>query len=889
MKPEPTEKRERNSFSDRAFRFLLRFFPSEFRGDYGREMEDVFRQQRRESAERKVGLFRLWGETIAGIFRTAPGEHIEMFRQDGGFALRMMRKNKGFTVLVICILALGIGANTAIFSVINGVLLRPLPYADGNRLVSIDQTAPKSGQGSQAFSVHEIEDIRTQSQTLESVVEYHNMQFDLLGVGEPQRINTGVVSANFFDVLGVKPLYGRTFVPDDDKLGAPAVLVFSYEYWIRVYGGNPNIVGTTYRMNDKMHTLVGILPPMPQYPDENDVYMPTSACPFRSNPKFIASRDSRMMTVFGRLRPGKTIEQAQSELNGLESHFQHDFPDAYPKELDWTIEAGLLKTQLTQKARPTFLILLATAGLVLLIVCANVANLTLSRQLRRGREMAVRGALGASRSRLLRQLITESVILAVIGGAGGMLIAAWSMRMLTEFAARFTARAPEIALDSHVLLFCLGVSLLTGILFGSIPAIGTSTNLAAPLKEGIAQGTSVGRRERVRSALVVAQVALSFALLAGAGLMLRSFYNLVTVNPGFNSENVVSMLIQLNLMRYGMNGDASPRIMAFHNQLLERAKAEPGVISAALARTFPLNESRPFTSGFEIEGRQNVPGQAQPTFDFRAVSPDYFKTLGIPLERGRYLSERDGPDAPLAVVINQSMASHYWSQENPIGHRLSNDNGKTWITIVGVIGDVRQYGFDKPPTDELYVSQDQNPTNTATLLVRTRQNPAGLVRKLVSDVYAIDPEQPVARIRTLEELRQRSLASPRLTSFLLGLFALLALVITAAGIGGVMGLSVSQRTKEIGIRMALGASPNSVLWMVLRQGMTLIIVGLGLGIALALSGTRLMQGLLFGIEPSDPWTLCGVTLLLLVVAASACYGPARRATSVDPMSGLRSE
>jgi putative ABC transport system permease protein len=887
MKPEQTEKPGRNSLADRTFRFLLRFFPSEFRGDYGREMEDVFRQQRRESQERKVGLFRLWGETIAGIFRTAPGEHIEMFRQDGGFALRMMRKNKGFTVLVVCILALGIGANTAIFSVINGVLLRPLPYVDGNRLVSIDQTAPKSGQGSQAFSVHEIEDIREQSKTLESVVEYHNMQFDLLGVGEPQRINTGVVSANFFDVLGVKPLYGRTFVPDDDKLGAPAVLVFSYEYWIRVYGGDPKIVGSTFRMNDKMHTLVGILPAMPQYPDENDVYMPTSACPFRSNPKFIASRDSRMMTVFGRLRPGKTIEQAQSELNGLETHFQHDFPDAYPKELDWTIEAGLLKTQLTRKARPTFLILLGTAGLVLLIVCANVANLTLSRQLRRGREMAVRGALGASRSRLLRQLVTESMILAVFGGACGLLIAAWSMRMLTEFAGRFTARAPEITLDSHVLLFCLGVSVLTGIVFGSIPAIGTSTNLAAPLKDGMAQGASVGRRERVRSALVVTQVALSFALLAGAGLMLRSFYKLVTVNPGFNSENVVSMLIQLNTMRYG-NG-AAPRMIAFHNKLLERAKAEPGVISAALARTFPLNESAPFISGFEIEGRQNVPGQPKPTFDFRAVSPEYFQTLGIPLERGRFLSERDGPDAPTVVVINQTMALHYWGSENPVGHRLSNDGGKTWATIVGVIGDVRQYGFDKPPTDELYVTQDQSPTNSATLLVRTRQNPAGLIRKLVSDVYAIDPEQPVARIRTLEQLRTQSLASPRLTSFLLGLFALLALVITAAGIGGVMGLSVSQRTKEIGIRMALGASPNSVLWMVLRQGMTLIIVGLALGIALALSGTRLMQGLLFGIEPSDPWTLCGVTLLLLVVAAAACYGPARRATSVDPMTALRSE
>ena len=887
MKPEKTEKRERNTFADRVFRFFLRFFPAEFRGDYGREMEDVFRQQRRESEDRKVGLFRLWGETIAGIFRTAPGEHIEMFRQDGGFALRMMRKNKGFTALVVCILALGIGANTAIFSVINGVLLRPLPYADGSRLVTIDQTAPKSGQGSQTFSVHEVEDIREQSTALESVVEYHNMQFDLLGVGEPQRINTGVVSANFFDVLGVKPLYGRTFVPADDVLGAPAVLVFSYEYWMRVYGGDPKIVGSTFRMNDKLHTLVGILPALPQYPDENDVYMSTSACPFRSSPQFIASRDQRMMTVFGRLRPGKTIDQARSELTAMETHFQHDFPDAYPKELDWTIEAGLLKTQLTEKARPTFLILLGTAGLVLLIVCANVANLTLSRQLRRGREMAVRGALGASRSRLLRQVVTESTILALLGGAFGLLIAAGSMRMLTEFAGRFTARAPEIALDSHVLLFCFGVSLLTGILFGSIPTMGTSTSLATPLKEGVAQSSSVGTRERVRSALVVAQVALSFALLAGAGLMLRSFYKLLTVDPGFNSENVVSMLLQLNFTHYGKG--AKPKVMAFHDHLLERVKAEPGVISAALAWTFPLNETAPFTNNFEIEGRQNVPGQPKPTFDFRSVSPEYFEMMGIPLERGRFLSAQDGPDATTVAVINQAMAQHYWGMENPIGHRITGDSGKSWATIVGVVGNVKQYGFDKPTADELYLSETQRPTIVTSLLVRTRQNPSTLVRALVNDVHAIDPEQPVAQIRTLDQLREKSLASPRLTSFLLGLFALLALVITAAGIGGVMGLSVSQRTKEIGIRMALGASPNSVLWMVLKQGMTLIVIGLALGIGIALSGTRLMQGLLFGIEPSDPWTICGVTLLLLVVAALACYGPARRATSVDPLTALRSE
>jgi putative ABC transport system permease protein len=880
---------QRNSFSDRAFRFLLRFFPAEFRGDYGRDMEEVFRQQRRDTGQRKTGIFRLWGETIAGIFRTAPGEHLEMFRQDGGFALRMMGKNKGFTALVIFILALGIGANTAIFSVVNGVLLRPLPYTNGDRLVMINQGTPKTGQASTGFSVHEIEDIRAQSKTLESVVEYHNMQFDLLGVGEPQRINTGVVSANFFDELGVKAIYGRTFVPEDEKPGAPAVLVFSYGYWKRVYGGDPKVVGQNFRMNDKVHTVVGILPPMPQYPDENDVYMPTSACPFRSSPMMIADRSMRMMTVFGRLRKGATLGQAQAELNGLEGRFVQTFPKDYAKELDWTIKTELLKTELTERARPTFLILLGTAGLVLLIVCANVANLTLSRQLRRSREMAVRAAMGASGSRLLRQVVTESTILSVMGGALGLLVAWGCMGLLTEFAARFSPRAPEVGLDSHVLLFCFGVSLLAGIVFGSIPAMTAPTNLAAPLKEGASPGRAGGARERVRSVLLIAQVALSLALLVGAGLMLRSFYKLVTVNPGFNPENVVSMLIQLNFTQYGNNDAGTAKIRTFHDRVLERVKAEPGVIGAAFALTFPLNEQLPLTGGFEIEGRPRTPDQPKPTFDFRVVSPGYFQTIGIPLIRGRYLSDGDVANTASVVVINEAMARHYWANDNPLGHRLSGDDGKTWVTIVGVIGDVKQYGLDKPATDELYVTQSQNPTKRATLLVRARQNPLTLVRNISSDIHAIDPEQPIAQIRMLEQIRQQSLASPRLTSFLLSLFALLALVITAAGIAGVMGLYVTQRIKEIGIRMALGATQNSVLSLILKQGLLRVGIGLAIGVAGAVATTQFMSSLLFGVEPNDPVTLVTVTLLLLAVAATACYGPARRATNVDPLKALRSE
>ena len=841
---------KKNSRGDRFFRSLLRIFPSEFRGDYGSEMEKVFQQQRREAGGGSIGLLRLWGETIGGIFRTAPGEHLEMFKQDGGFALRMMRKNKGFTALVICILALGIGANTAIFSVVNGVLLRPLPYVRGDRLVSVVQRA---GQNKIPFSVHEISDIREQSQTLESVVEYHNMQFDLLGVGDPQRINTGVVSANFFDVLGVTPLYGRTFVPDDEKPGAPAVMVFSYEYWKRVYGGDPGVVGTKFRMNNMVHTAIGVLPPMPQYPDENDVYMPTSDCPFRSNPKFIADRSSRMMTVFGRLREGKTIGQAQAELAGLENRFRQSFPKDYDSDSDWAMQAGLLRSQLTQQARPTFLILMGTAGLVLLIVCANVANLSLSRQLRRGREMAMRAALGASRSRLLRQMVTESTILSMTGGALGLLIASWSVNMLSEFAARFTQRASEVKLDSHVMLFCLGISVLTGVLFGSIPAMSSTESLSAPLKDGTTRGSSSISRERMRSVLVVAQVALSFALLAGAGLMLRSFYKLVRVNPGYNSENVISMLIQHNFTKYG-GDDRQTKFRNFHNQLLERVKRNPSVISASFGLNFPLNQKAAFLNSFAVDGRKKTAGQPDPTFDFQSVTPEYFQTLGIALDRGRFLGSQDGEKSPLAAVINESMARHYWKDENPIGHRIT-DDGQNWVTIVGVVGDVRQYGMDKEPGDVVYVSQEQVPSNPASLLVRTRGNPNAIVKQIIDEVHAIDPEQPVAKIRTLDQLRQLSLAPPRLTSTLLGLFAALALVITAAGIAGVMGLAVNQRIKEIGIRMALGASGGSVLRLFLGKGLLLVTIGLAIGFAGALAGTQLLSGLLFGVEPNDPATL----------------------------------
>jgi putative ABC transport system permease protein len=877
---------KKNSLADRVFRTLLRIFPPEFRGAYGGEMEKIFRQQRRETGGGFFGLMRLWGETIVGIFRTAPAEHAEMFRQDGGFALRIMKQNKGFTALVICILALGIGPNTAIFSVVNSVLLRPLPYADGGRIVTLTQLAPYAGFRNLLFSVHEIEDYREQNHTLSEVVEYHSMSFDLLGEGEPRRVTTGVVSANFFDVLGVKPMMGRSFAPTDETADAPAVLLFSYDYWKENFGGDAKIVGRKFRMNDRVHTVIGVLPPYPQYPDHNDVYMPTSACPYRSAPKFIADRTQRMMRAFARLRPGVTLAQAQQDLSAVAARFQATYPDVYPQNLDFGIRTAFLGDDLTRNARPTLWILLAAAGLILLLVCANVANLSLSRQLRRDRELGIRLAMGASRSRILRQMVTESTILSLAGGALGLLLAKGGLRLLVSYAARFTPRANEITVDSRVLLFSLGLSLLTGIIFGSIPAMLTTGNVSAHIKDRvISEAKGMRSRQRARNALVIAQVALSFALMAGAGLLIRSFWLLTRVDPGFRTENVISMLLDLNVSKYKDHRDL---IRDFDRQLLNKVNANPLVVSSALTLTFPLDDRGSDAQRFQIEGRKKQPNEPDPVLDGRSVTPGYFRTLQIPLERGRLFTDADGKDAPEVAILNHAMAARYWGDEDPIGHRISSDGGH-WATIVGVVGDVHQYGLDKAPTEEVYQPQAQFTTRIISLLVRTRDDPMRIERELVEDVYAIDPDQPVSDIHTLEQLREQSLAPPRLTTTLLGLFALLALVITAAGIAGVMGLMVSQRKKEIGIRMALGASSGAVLRLFLGRGLLLVMIGLAAGLAGALVGTQLLSGLLFGIEPNDPVTLAGVALLLLAVAALACFGPARKATTVDPLQALRAE
>jgi putative ABC transport system permease protein len=838
--PEEDTMAPAESRATRFYRALLRLLPFDFRSDFGPEMEMVFTAQRKEAERREgaTGVLRLWWETIMGVFRTAPGEHVAMFRQDSGFALRMMRKNPGFTLAAVVTLGLGIGANSAIFSVVNAVLLKPLPYEHGDRLVVLRQ---RMGMMNQAFSAADVNDYRAESRSLDGLVEYHNMNFILLGRSEPERVETGVVSWNYFDVFGVKPLFGRAFRPEDEQPGAPAVLMLSYEYWIKSFGGDPTVVNKTFTMNDKIHTVIGVLPPVPQYPDENDVYMPTTACPFRSRPLTIANRQARMVQVFGRMKPGMSLRQAQADLNGVGANLQKAYPKDYPPASDYSVKTAALEEELTQNARPTMLVLLAAAGFVLLIACANVANLNLSRLVRRERELAVRAALGAGRVRMFRQLLTESFLLAVIGGGLGLLFSWGALSLLVSFAARFTPRAREIHMDAAVLGFTFLVAVLTSLLSGTAPALAARETVVGTLKEGGAQSTIGRGKHRMRSLLIVAQVAVSFLLLIGAGLMLRSFMKLQHVDPGFQSENVLTMRIGLDFVKYN-TGDKQ---RAFFETLLEKTQMQSGVKSAAVSMMIPFTADMTMTGDFQIQGQARAPGQALPTADFRIVSPSYFEALHIPIFEGRGFLETDRPGHPDVAIVNRSAARHLWGSEEPVGTRFSADGGKTWTQVVGVVGDIKQYGLDKDVADEIYVPMAQNPMMESSLLIKTAVEPMSVARGVIELLHAIDPHQPAARVRSLEQVRAESVAAPRLTTNLLGLFALLALAIAATGIGGVMALAVGQRRHEIGVRMAIGARPVEILRMILGQGLALALVGVVLGFLGALWLTRVLEQLLF--------------------------------------------
>jgi putative ABC transport system permease protein len=619
--------------------------------------------------------------------------------------------------------------------------------------------------------------------------------------------------------------------------------------------------------------------------------MPTSACPFRSGKAFIENRDARLLAAFARLKPGVTLAQARADLSTIASRLKSEYPKSYPENMGYAAVSSPLQEELTHRARPTLFVLLGAAAFVLLIACANEANLTLARMSRRERELAVRTALGAGRSRLLRQLLTESFLMALVGGGLGLILAYSSLELLTQFAARLTPRAREINIDAGVLAFTLLAALGTSVIFGTISAVFTRANLSSSLKEG-STGSGAGQsKNRVRSALIVSQVAFSFMLLIGAGLLLRSLVKMLRVDPGFVSQRVLAMRTTFSFSKYAKPEQLNDAI----KKVLDRVQTEPGVIDAAISSSYPLEPEtisagpNAFTGTFKIQGRDLAPGEAPPVGSYSIISPAYFRTLGIPVKEGREFAETDGGKGQLQVaMVNEAMKRRFWPNEDPVGRTISFDDGATWATIVGIAGDVREFGLDRPALPEIYIPHSEGPA-PATLAVRTVADPRAMAEAIIRAVHDVDPQIAVTHVVTLEQARAESTTSPRVTASLLGIFGCLALIIAAAGIGGIMALAVSQRVREIGIRIALGAQPSKILGMILGQGLLLAALGVGIGLAGALAVTGLVKSLLFEVTPTDPATFLGVALVLVAAAIMASYLPARRAAAIDPIEALRSE
>jgi putative ABC transport system permease protein len=803
------------------------------------------------------------------------------------FAFRTLRKNRLFAIFAVLTLGLGIGANTAIFSVIDGVLLKPLPYESGDRLLLVRQSAPLAGRPNAGVSIKELYDYREQTASFDALVEYHQMNFDLLTKGEPDRVNTGVVSHDFFNVLGIRPILGRTFLSGDDAAGADAVLVLSNSYWRKAFGADPGIVGRVFQMNDRPHTVVGVLPAVPLYPQENDVYMSVSACPFRAaSEKRIAQnrRAFAALTVFGRLKAAVTRDQATADVRRVVDTFTNDNRGVYPAASGFTATTLPVRDELTRGARPLLLILLGTTAFVLLIACSNIANLSLARLLRRERELAVRAALGAGRRQLIAQLLTESIILSLAGGVVGLVFASSTLSMLTAFIGRFTERTTEIQIDPRVLVFTIGISFVTGIIFGILPALSTRADLVSSMKQGSkGAGDSPGRR-RLQSGLIVVQVAVSVVLLVGAGLLLASLFRLRQVDPGYRGERVLSAEAFPNFTKY-------PQAAAqrqFYETALLRLESEPGVASAAVTNAVPLSAITPGANPVVIKGEDASTGK-QPTTDLNIASPGYFATLDIPILDGRDFAKADTSECLPVAIINKTMTK-YWQKANPIGSQISFDNGKTWVTVVGVAGDTRQYGLDRDSPPQVFIPLSQaGGIGGGRFIVRTQADPLAFGQALRNAIHAVDPDMPVKNVTTLMELRDQALATPKLTALLLTLFAALALAVTISGISGVIAISVSHRMEEFGLRMALGATRPMILNQVVWQGLKLVIVGLVIGVAASFATTRVLSTYLYATTATDPVTLAAVCVAFIAAGAASCLAPAWRATAVDPLTALRAE
>src|SRR5215207_2777394 len=834
---------------------------------------------------RRAALIELGGveQVKERVREVRVGHFLGTVWQDMRYGVRTLVKSPGFTVVAVLSLALGIGANTAIFSVVNGILLRPLPYPESERIVAVWHTPPQeSFPGMKTFSVSpgNYLDWKEQSRAFEQMAVYQYAGLSMSGGGgDPVPVTGAAVSSDFFSVLRTQADRGRTFSPDEEQQGRDQVVVLGHGLWQRAFGADPNLVGRTVNLNSRTFTVVGIMPAGFEFPAEAELWVPLAWD--------AAERQTRAIhdyLVVARLKWDASLAQAQAEMSTISSRLEQQYPEA---NKGWGAVVIPLQEDLVGDVRPALLVLFSAVGFVLLIACANVANLMLARGANRRKEIALRIALGATRGRIVRQLLCESVLLAVVGGLLGLMLAGWGGPLLVRLSAGTLPDSAAVGVDSWALGFTLLVSLAAGVLAGVAPAMQFSKHeLSETLKQGSGRGGGGSVKQRTRKALVVCEVALSLILLVGAGLMIRSFWKLQNVDPGFDTSNTLTVSVLLPSTRYS----EPQQQLAFQDRVLEQIRALPGVVSAGSTTTIPLT-GRGSRQPFTLEGQPAPPVSEQPLAQTRYVSPEYFRAMGIPLKQGRPFEERDRDGAPQVVVISEAMARRFWPGQNPVGQQLtaSFHEQQGPREIVGVVGDVKSNGLDDEAAATMYLSFRQAPRPWITFVARTASDPQGFVQPVSRALYAVDREQALSSVRTMEQVLAESLSGRRFNMTLLMTFAGLALALAAVGVYGVMNYSVMLRRRELGIRIALGARALDVLRLVLGQGLVLTLIGVGVGMAGAYALTRLMASLLYGVTATDFVTFGSVSGVIILVGLLASFIPARRATKVDPMVALRSE
>jgi putative ABC transport system permease protein len=806
--------------------------------------------------------------------------------KDVQYALRMLGKNPGFTTIAVLTLALGIGANTAIFTVANALLLRPLPYADPSRLtlVALSDAGQPAELGLMPYL--RFTTIRDQAHSFSGIAAVTNESFNLSGRGDAEEISGARTTWNFFDVLGVRPSLGRTFVAGEDEPGGRQVVLISHSLWISRFGAAPDIVGQIITLDSRDSTVVGVLPAdfVFSYLGAKVDIWATRVYELNIITPQQVQRGTGFLTAVARLHAGTTRDQAQAEMDVLNRQYQAanpGRPDADPRR---TVQVADLQQQMVANIRPALLMLLGAVGLVLLIACANVASLLLSRALGRKKEIAVRAALGAGRCALVGQLIIESLVLAGAGGILGILLSLWGTHVLSMLGASTLPRLATMRIDGWVLAFTAAISLASGLLFGLVPALQLSKpDMNVVLRDEGRGSTGNRRRNNARNMLVVSQVALSMLLLVASGLLVRSFIRLQTASPGFDPRNVLSMRISLPRTKYATR----PQMIAFYNEALKQVRTLPGVESVAISSALPLNPTR--QSPMLLQGQPEVPLGQRPVLNIQTISPEYTKVLHVPLMRGRTFTEHDDADAPPVAMVNQSVVRHYWRNEDPIGKHIFLGQLPKPVEVVGVLGDIKNTALAQETAPEGFLPFPQLPWAALNLTVRTAPDPHGLISAVRSQISAIDKDQPVTNVQTLEEVLEWASAQPRFTMFLLAIFSAIAVILAIVGIYGVIAYTVAQRTQELGIRMALGAAKGDILRMVIGHGLLLTVSGVLIGLIASVALTRVLSSMLYQTSTTDPLVFSSSTALFLVVASIASYMPARRATRIDPTDALRNE